>query len=91
MLLASLLTHVFNREEHDWVSDDEQSAVSGHFRKIKEWKKTQHELRREHRGIWQVKPARTALWMKDGMKKVRHKARKSLTKNAREPGVETEA
>lgn len=37
------------------------------MKKLKNWKQQERELHMDHRGVMQVKPARTAVWMKDNV------------------------
>jgi len=55
-------------------------------------KKKQHatELHRQHRGVMQMKPARTAEWLKDNIEEAGHKIKGRFTMKTREPDVETE-
>lgn len=70
--------------------DDNDSGGKGLITKLKEWKNHEHELHKQHRGIMQKKPARTAAWVKGNVKEVGHKVKDRFSMTAREPDVETE-
>ncbi|KAI0634023.1 hypothetical protein C8Q77DRAFT_721518 [Trametes polyzona] len=58
--------------------------------KIKEWRQHEKELHRDHRGIMQAKPARTAEWLKDNVEEGAHAVKERFKMKARQPDVETE-
>ncbi|EPQ58830.1 hypothetical protein GLOTRDRAFT_54343 [Gloeophyllum trabeum ATCC 11539] len=63
-------------------------------RKVKQGieEERKHQLAMRHRGVMQFKPARTALWSKEGIKKRAKSIKNTITGNKdREPTVETEA
>lgn len=70
------------------ASDDDEGK--GPVSKLKEWRQHQKELHRDHRGIMQAKPARTAQWMKDNVEEGVHAVKERMKMHAREPDVETE-
>ncbi|CDO71515.1 hypothetical protein BN946_scf184910.g14 [Trametes cinnabarina] len=57
---------------------------------IKEWRQHEKELHRDHRGIMQAKPARTAEWLKDNIEEGAHAVKDRFKMKARHPDVETE-
>lgn len=58
--------------------------------KIQDWRQHERELHRDHRGVMQAKPMRTAEWIKDNVKDGVHNARDRFKMKARQPDVETE-
>ncbi|KAI0643938.1 hypothetical protein C8Q79DRAFT_977606 [Trametes meyenii] len=58
--------------------------------KLKEWRQHEKELHQDHRGVMQVKPARTAEWLKDNIEEGAHAVKDRFKMKAREPDVETE-
>lgn len=68
-------------------TDGEKKGVVG---KLKKWREHEKELHKQHRGIMQVKPARTAEWIKDNMEEGVHHMKDRFTMKSRKPGVETE-
>ncbi|KAI0050335.1 hypothetical protein FA95DRAFT_1555850 [Auriscalpium vulgare] len=81
-------------EGHESGSSDGDSEGDGHrkgpIKKLKKWKANQRELAREHRGVMQAKPARTAVWMKDNVKQGMHSMKDRFSMDSRQPDVETE-
>ena len=75
--------------EHS-TSDDSEGKSSSIVTKFKDWKKHEKELNRDHRGVMQVKPARTAVWIKDNVEEGAHKVKKRFSMRTRTPDVETE-
>lgn len=74
-------------------SSDESSSThgtKGPIGKFKEWRQHEKELHRDHRGIMQRKPARTAQWMKDNVEEGAHALKDRFKLHSRQPDVETE-
>ncbi|KAG8739889.1 hypothetical protein FRC10_005023 [Ceratobasidium sp. 414] len=84
------------RNSHTETEEAEGSGESGGggrrgpVEMFKNWKEHEHELHREHRGLMQTKPMRTANWLKDGVKKGGHKVQERFAQRSREPEIETE-
>ena len=57
---------------------------------VKAWRENERELHRDHRGIMQLKPARTAEWLKDKVEDGAHSVKERFSMRARKPDVETE-
>lgn len=66
------------------------SEGKGILKKLRKKKRHATELHRAHKGVMQVKPARTAEWLKDNVEEAGHKIKDRFTMHAREPDVETE-
>lgn len=83
-------------DEDDWDGDvpDDGSSESGEkkgvVQKFKDWRQHEKELHREHRGIMQVKPARTVEWLKDNVEEGAHAVKERFSMKNRKPDVETE-
>lgn len=79
-------------EEEDGDSDGEEGADGrpGAVGKFKRWRQHQKELHRDHKGIMQLKPARTAEWIKDNVEEGLHDAKQRFTMKTQKPDVETE-
>ncbi|KAI0357862.1 hypothetical protein OH77DRAFT_1308845 [Trametes cingulata] len=82
-------------EGQDGESDESGDADSGKKKrgvigKIKDWRQHEKELHRDHRGIMQTKPARTAEWLKDNVEEGAHAVKERFKMKARQPDVETE-
>ncbi|KAI0672484.1 hypothetical protein C8Q78DRAFT_1027516 [Trametes maxima] len=82
-------------DDEGGVSEGSEDADSGKKKhgvvgKLKEWRKHEKELHRDHRGVMQVKPARTAEWLKDNIEEGAHAVKDRFKMKAREPDVETE-
>jgi len=58
--------------------------------KVKDWKEHERELHRDHRGVMQTKPARTAEWIKDNVQEGAHSIKSKFAMKSRQPDVETE-
>ena len=71
-------------------SDDDPDEGKGLMRRLKEWKRHEKELHQQHRGIMQVKPARTAEWLKDNVEESGQKLKNRFKMKSRQPDVETE-
>lgn len=67
-------------EESSSELDDEAKQRPGH----------QEKLHLEHRGVMQVKPARTAEWMRENVRVGAEKLKNKMELNGRVPDVETE-
>ncbi|CCG83493.1 Putative uncharacterized protein B5O22.140 [Taphrina deformans PYCC 5710] len=80
--------------ELDWSSDNESTGSVRSRKSIKEWindkKEDRRERHRRHRGIMQKKPARTASWLKNGLKRGLSKASRALSLNREDDIVERE-
>lgn len=75
----------------DGRSDSEYSdSNDGLLDKLREWKRHEKELHKQHRGTMQMKPFRTAKWLKDNTKEAGHKVADRFKMQSREPDVETE-
>ncbi|KAI8972445.1 hypothetical protein BD414DRAFT_469487 [Trametes punicea] len=68
-------------------SGKKKRGVVGRF---KEWRQHERELHRDHRGVMQAKPARTAEWLKDNIEEGAHAVKDRFKMKARQPDVETE-
>ncbi|KAI0363405.1 hypothetical protein BV20DRAFT_975731 [Pilatotrama ljubarskyi] len=82
-------------EEQDGESEKSGDGDSGKKKrgvigKIKDWRQHEKELHRDHRGIMQFKPARTAEWLKDNVEDGAHAVKERFKMKARHPDVETE-
>ena len=55
-----------------------------------EWRTHERELHKQHRGIMQKIPARTAVWVKENVEEAGHKIRDRFTLKNRQPDIETE-
>ncbi|RDX44545.1 hypothetical protein OH76DRAFT_1408962 [Lentinus brumalis] len=71
-------------------TDGSEKKHGGIIGKAKEWRKHQKELHRDHRGIMQAKPMRTAEWIKDSVEDSAHAVKDRFKMKARHPDVETE-
>ncbi|KAH9847036.1 hypothetical protein C2E23DRAFT_850404 [Lenzites betulinus] len=71
-------------------SDADSGKKSGVIGKLKDWRQHEKELHRDHRGIMQAKPARTAVWLKDNVEEGAHAIKERFKMKAREPDIETE-
>lgn len=69
---------------------DSEDGDSGLLDKLREWKRHEKELHKQHRGVMQMKPFRTAEWLKDNTKQAGHKVVNRFKMQSREPDVETE-
>ncbi|KAI0080428.1 hypothetical protein K474DRAFT_1637659 [Panus rudis PR-1116 ss-1] len=58
--------------------------------RFKDWKDNEKELHRDHRGLMQAKPVRTAVWVKDNVEESLHSAKERFHMKTRKPDVETE-
>lgn len=74
--------------EHDGGSDGE--GKKGFVQKLKDWKSNEQELHRDHRGLMQLKPVRTAEWVKDNVEEGAHAVKNRFAMKGRKPDVETE-
>ncbi|KAI0037069.1 hypothetical protein K488DRAFT_39722 [Vararia minispora EC-137] len=92
------------RADHDFAYEDgeaggEEEGEEGEgeggaknpIKKIRVWKQNQRELAKEHRGVMQAKPVRTAVWVKDKVEHGVHSVKDRFAMEARQPDVETEA
>ena len=79
-------------DRDDWSTSAASDDVEGRgpVSKLKEWRRHQKELHRDHRGIMQAKPARTAQWMKDNIEEGVLAVKERMKMRGREPDVETE-
>lgn len=93
-------THHHENEDGDMVDgtthysldgrSDSEDGDSGLLDKLREWKRHEKELHKQHRGVMQMKPFRTAEWLKDNTKQAGHKVVNRFKMQSREPDVETE-
>ena len=74
--------------QHDETSEDEKKP--GIFQRFKDWKQHEKELHRDHRGIMQAKPARTAEWIKSSAEERAHQAKGRFALKGQKPDVESE-
>ena len=81
-------------DESDIEGSDGDGSGSGEgkglVQKLKDWKEHEKELHRQHRGIMQTKPARTAEWIKDNVEETGQKVKNRFKMKSRQPDVETE-
>ncbi|EED84133.1 predicted protein [Postia placenta Mad-698-R] len=77
-------------ESHDDADTSDNDKAKGPITKLKDWRQHERELHRDHRGIMQVKPARTAQWMKDNVEEGVHAVKDRFKMHSRQPDVETE-
>ncbi|KAJ3549406.1 hypothetical protein NM688_g5177 [Phlebia brevispora] len=71
-------------------SGQDGEEKTGMIGKFKNWRRQEKELHREHKGIMQMKPARTAEWIKDSLEEGIHDAKHRFSMKGQKPGVETE-
>ena len=71
-------------------SDRSEKKRKGLVGKVKEWREHERELHRDHRGIMQVKPVRTAEWLLDNIEDGAHAVKDRFKMKSRQPDVETE-
>ncbi|TBU59824.1 hypothetical protein BD310DRAFT_1038272 [Dichomitus squalens] len=84
-----------NDSEGDFNDNDngdggERPRKRSLMEKVKDWRQHEKELHRDHRGIMQAKPVRTAEWIKDNVKDSVHNAKDHFKMKTRQPDVETE-
>ncbi|CAL1709607.1 unnamed protein product [Somion occarium] len=75
--------------------DDEHGGEAGGGKtsirqKFKKWKDNEAELHRDHRGMMQAKPVRTAEWIKDNVEDAAHAVKERFSMTTRKPDIETE-
>ena len=70
--------------------DDSDDKKSGLLHTLREWKRHEKELTSQHRGVMQVKPARTVEWIWDGLEETGYKIKDRFKMKPRQPDVETE-
>lgn len=87
---ASIERHPSGSSDPDSSSDSGGDRSSGVVAKIKQWRDHEKELHRDHRGLMQAKPARTADWIKDSVEESVHHVKDRFSMKARKPDVETE-
>ncbi|KIJ54345.1 hypothetical protein M422DRAFT_73809 [Sphaerobolus stellatus SS14] len=81
------------KEQREGDSEDDDSdgdKAKGLKEKWRQWREEEKALHRDHRGIMQRKPARTAKWIKDNVETAGHKIKERFEHQEREPDVETE-
>ncbi|KAI0089465.1 hypothetical protein BDY19DRAFT_942448 [Irpex rosettiformis] len=81
------------REEattNDETGGDDGGKKMGLLQKLKDWKDHEKELHRDHRGLMQMKPVRTAEWVKDNIEEGAHAVKNRFAMKGRKPDVETE-
>ncbi|KLO20621.1 hypothetical protein SCHPADRAFT_841783 [Schizopora paradoxa] len=69
---------------------ENEGEGKGLLGKIRKKKRHATELNRQHKGVMQIKPARTAEWLKDNVEEAGHKVKDRFKMQARQPDVETE-
>lgn len=77
-------------EDEQQDGGDGGEEKKGLMQKVKEWKENEADLHRDHRGIKQLKPARTAEWIKDNVEEGAHAVKERFSMRSRKPDVETE-
>lgn len=78
-------------DQQSYYGDDEvDGEKKGLRQKFKDWKEHERELHQDHRGIMQMKPARTATWIKDNVEEGAHAVKERFSMRTRKPDVETE-
>ncbi|KZT25585.1 hypothetical protein NEOLEDRAFT_1065184 [Neolentinus lepideus HHB14362 ss-1] len=77
-------------DSHGSEQEKEDDNTHNPIKKFKQWKEHEHALGREHRGLKQAKPARTAKWIKDNIENTADTVEGLFKQSAREPDVETE-
>lgn len=77
-------------DKDDGDGDGDEEGGGGLMSKLKGWKKNQEELGKQHRGVMQAKPARTAKWIKDDVEEAGQKLLHRFSMKTREPDIETE-
>ncbi|EPQ51591.1 hypothetical protein GLOTRDRAFT_117939 [Gloeophyllum trabeum ATCC 11539] len=85
--------HDHDNADYDESHESEQEGdekTHNPIKKLKQWREHEHELGREHRGLKQAKPARTAEWIKDNVENAVDKVEGRFKQRSREPDVETE-
>ena len=70
---------------------DKHNPGDGPRDKLNNWLDKEHDLHREHRGVLQAKPARTAAWLKDNIKDATAGVHDLFDRNPHERGVDKEA
>ncbi|KAI1792363.1 hypothetical protein LXA43DRAFT_972528 [Ganoderma leucocontextum] len=78
--------HHSNVDEEGGETVSKRSLIG----RAKDWRQHEKELHRDHRGVMQAKPMRTAEWIKDSVKDGVHTAKDRFKMKARHPDVETE-
>lgn len=79
-------------ESDDAISGSRSTSgkKGGLIGKLKEWKDNEKELHRDHRGMMQAKPVRTAIWLKDNVEEGAHAVKERFSMKERKPDVDTE-
>lgn len=80
--------HGYQGEAAEGGSETEKG--SGPMAKFRGWREHEKELHRDHRGLMQVKPVRTAVWMKENVGEGVHAVADRFKLHSRQPDVETE-
>ena len=80
----------FKGDETGEEGDDDGEHKKGVKDKFREWRQHEKELHKDHRGIMQAKPMRTAKWVLDNVEDRIHSAKDRFKMKSREPDVETE-
>ena len=80
---------------HEHTEDDNSGTSSrgskkGLTREIRAWRQGEKDLHQDHRGIMQMKTARTAEWVKDNVEEGIHRVKDRFAMKTRKPDVETE-
>ncbi|THH27196.1 hypothetical protein EUX98_g6993 [Antrodiella citrinella] len=79
-----------DRESAESSSNEGPSEKKGLKQRFKDWKANENELHRDHRGVMQMKPARTATWLKDNVEDGAHAIKERFSLRSRKPELETE-
>ncbi|KAH9937796.1 uncharacterized protein BXZ73DRAFT_89230 [Epithele typhae] len=77
-------------DDHDGIANPRKRGEDGRRREGKAWRKHEKELHRDHRGLMQAKPVRTAEWIIDSVEDGAHAIKDRFKMKSREPDVETE-
>lgn len=70
--------------------EDDSEKKKGVARRVQKWRQGEKDLHKDHRGIMQMKPARTAEWIKDNVEEGVHHMKDRFAMKARKPDIETE-
>ncbi|OTA03746.1 hypothetical protein A9Z42_0042300 [Trichoderma parareesei] len=77
-------------DEHDYVPDGSPEHKQSPIDQVRDYKRRDKALHRQHRGLMQWKAPRTAKWMKHQVDKVENSVSSMLDHKSKEAGVETE-
>ncbi|KAI0703039.1 hypothetical protein BC835DRAFT_1079650 [Cytidiella melzeri] len=92
---AAVENEQVRRAPQDGAGGDDDGEAGGEgkrgiVQRLKDWKENEQELHRDHRGLMQMKPVRTAEWIKDNVEEGAHALKTRFAMKGRRPGVETE-